>query len=73
MPTNKVILGARYRHDQTEQVMRVYSVSVPDLDDYVKLIQPELYGFWHGFSHQWRGSWDQFRREWTLLEKERYE
>ena len=70
MSTYDVIMGATYLHDETQTVMRLYSASVPELDDQVRLIEPDGYGKWNGFYRHWLGSWDDFKDEWTERKQE---
>jgi len=68
MSTDTVTLGRMYKHDVSGKMMRAYAASCPDLEDYVRLIEPEGYGIWRGFWDRWDGTWAMFLREWTIQE-----
>jgi len=66
MPTSNVIVGGRYRHDNTFRIMLLESASVPELDNSVFLIDPDAYCKRNTFIDKaWRGSWDEFLNQWT--------
>lgn len=71
MPSDDVILGAYYTHDKSGEKMRMISASVPELDNTVRMIEPDMFpskGFMGGFARMWTGSWDDFKEEWTIIE-----
>ena len=70
MPTSEVIAGAFYRHDNTFRIMRLEVASVPQCNDNVELIDPDSYcrnGF---IDKAWRGTWSEFKEQWTQVEDE---
>lgn len=64
MPTNEVILGALYIHDESHEVMKLDSGSTMSVDDWVTLVDPEQFCK-HGFAYVWRGTWNAFLEQWT--------
>ena len=69
MPTNEVIIGAKYQHDETGAIMRLESGSVPDCEDHVFMIDEEYYAQHNLFIAGWRGSWNEFLSQWTKYEQ----
>jgi len=67
MPTDTVIMGATYKHDESDVTMKCYAASVPELDDSVKLCAPEHWSKWTGFMSVWQGTWENFCATWTEI------
>lgn len=61
-----VQMGAWYKHRATRAVMRCFAASSENHGNYVKLIDPEGYGKWDGYT-QWAGSWDEFAEQWEII------
>jgi len=70
MPTQDVILGAYYKHDNTFRIMRLEAASAPECDNHVDLIDPNSYCKQGFINMAWRGSWEQFLQQWSQVEDE---
>ena len=70
MPTPDVILGARYKHDGTGREMVLEAASVPELNNRVLLVVPEMFGIPLGYFEGWRGTWADFKANWTLVSRD---
>lgn len=66
MPCSEVVLGLKYRHDETGNVMKIESASVPALDNQVTLTSEDCFGLQGIFCRIWRGSWDDFLQQWSV-------
>ena len=64
MPTDKVCMVAKYKHDATGEVMNLIAASTPLSDDHVLMWEhwpkPES-----GFNRCWVGTWNEFCDNWT--------
>jgi hypothetical protein len=68
MPTSEVKIGGLYSHDASGVTMRLEAGSAPGWEDStnsIHLVEPEKFGGRKGFYRSWRGTWDEFLKEWT--------
>lgn len=70
MPADEVIAGCTYKHDKTGTVMRVEAASAPDYGNNVRLVLPAQFCK-DGFIYAWRGKWETFKAQWTILKKQK--
>jgi hypothetical protein len=63
MPANQIVIGAKYQHDRTGNVMRLAGAEMPEKEDpgrvYLQACDGE--GFWLA----WRGTVAEFKAQWT--------
>ena len=67
MTTDRVTLGQRYMHDETRTIMKCESASVPELNNFVRLVQQDDFAIQGFVGPTWRGTWDEFEKEWTQI------